>query len=121
MQERGSKPDDLHTGDDKLLAFARYKNFIKHKKRKHMKLCQQSLCDEFIHDPKSFWEKLRSRTSSAWSGSQDLAAYASSLYFFPNAPSMPMIDGDPLQFTENEVKSHLSKMKQGKAKRLKTY
>ena len=45
---------------------------------------------------------------------QALVSYVRSLYFYPEATSMPLEIGEALQFSDKEVQTQLSRMQKGK-------
>jgi hypothetical protein len=104
------------TGDYKLLALRMYSNLTKQKKRRFMRQHQQTLCKEFEECPQLFWKRLQARKGGSCLDHNALVSYVESLYYFPKAQGMPLEIGEPIQFSEEELNSHLLKMQKGKAR-----
>ncbi|CAM6095001.1 unnamed protein product [Calypogeia fissa] len=105
-----SQPDDT-----KLPALRMYSNFVKHKKRCFMRKHQQLLSCEFQDNPKGFWKRLQVKKEDSCIEQHALVSFVRSLYFYPEATSMPLEIGEAIQFSEIEVQTQLSKMQKGKA------
>ena len=102
------------TGDQKLLALRMYSNVIKQKKRRFLRHHQQVLCKEFEECPQLFWKRLQTRKGGTCLDENALVSYVKSLYYFSDAECMPLEAGEPIQFSEQEIHSQLSRMQKGK-------
>ncbi|KAL3683292.1 hypothetical protein R1sor_001314 [Riccia sorocarpa] len=75
--------------EDRAGAFRVYKQFIRTKRRRFVRLQQKILVEEIMKEPQTFWSRLRARQVNSDLPDAALRSYVTTLYCFADVVAMP--------------------------------
>ncbi|KAL3696402.1 hypothetical protein R1sor_010478 [Riccia sorocarpa] len=116
---RTAREAALHCApEDRSAAYRKYRHFIRARKRLWLRKFQDTLAEDLMRQPETFWRRLKKPMPPSELPSNELYAYLEKLYHSSDAETLLLPPDNPCSFSEDEVIQVLNKMESGKARDL---